>query len=349
VLDADDIRVGLDMSGFAFDVIDSNGSTIASIVTDHDGRTNEVRSAPGTLRVEQRQTPPWAARLDDGGPITFVLDADTDLAHTGPAHPDAARPDETPDAGAAPHAAGSYEVVYTNLVGDPSITTAARDHADGDGVVDLALGAATIVDTITYTDLVPGTRYVATGELMVRPTAPSTGVDQENSATPSGTPIAVQMIPSGIVASTEFVPNEHDGQVEVAFAVPADSPLSGHTIVVYQQLAIGSSSRVVATHPDPAAAEQTIRFAVDQPSPPPDSAPPSTAAPAPSTVAPTLPSTEPPRSTPSGQPAPLARTGSNGTRSTVTAGVSILLLGAALVLAARSSPTPPARRPDTPG
>ena len=39
----------------------------------------------------------------------------------------------------------------------------------GDRLVELDRGDATVIDTVTYSGLVPGTRYVASGELLIRP------------------------------------------------------------------------------------------------------------------------------------------------------------------------------------
>jgi hypothetical protein len=279
------------------------------------------------------------------------------------------------------------EIVYTNLVPAASITTAARDARDGDQLIDLSLGDATIIDTVTHADLVPGTEYVLTGELMVRPTGTHSpadsppddtddeidadadadaGADARHSVIGAGTTgfdtvasstvALAEMIPSGIVATTTFVASEPDGDVDVTFSVPADSPLSGHVVVVFQQLSVASSGRAVATHADPDATEQTLRFA--DPPPPtittttttttttsstptaPTPAPTSTTEPTPEQAPPTTapaPTTSTSTTTTIATPAPprLVRTGSNSTGPATLGAVVLLLLGAGLLAATR--------------
>jgi hypothetical protein len=244
-----------------------------------------------------------------------------------------------------------------------SIRTAARDALDGDQVVDLAEGDATIVDTVRHSGLVPGTAYVVSGELMVRPSDGGTAAGDSSGETivagstatetvASSTVALVEMIPTGITGSTTFVPSESDGQVEVEFTVPADSPLVGHVVVVYQRLAVASSGRIVAVHADPDAVEQTVRFADitppttvppadDRPSPPPTTAPDVAAAPpttAPPTTAPSTTGAPPSAPVASTTPRPtpgLASTGSGAAGSTLLSGVALLLLGVGALIAAR--------------
>ena len=154
------------------------------------------------------------------------------------------------------------------------------------------------------------------------------------------------MIATGITSSQAFVPIGPDGSIDVEFAVPANSPLRGNTIVVFQRVVVASSGRVVATHADPDALEQTIRVAVPTPptsttiavEPPP---PPTTSrATSPTTSPPTSPATSPPSSTapptsPPATPPTLPRTGTDGSRSLATTALTLLLLGVALLSVAR--------------
>jgi len=196
--------------------------------------------------------------------------------------------------------------------------------------VDLALGDATIVDTISYTALVPGTEYTVAGEFMV-----------------AGSAVAVpEMIGTGIVASSTFVPIAPDGTVDVVFTVPGDSPLLGHVVVVYQYLSVAASGRIVAEHADPDAIEQTIRFTEPVPPPetttPPPATTPDTTAPAPTTTTTTTttPSTTtfPTTTSPPPPERSLPRTGGDGSRTMAAAGLAILLLGLALLLASVRAP-----------
>ena len=247
VLDDADVQGDRDMSGFEFEVTGAGGDPVARVVTAADGRAPLLEAAAGTYTITEVGRPSWAAGLGDGGPVTFTHDT----------------------AGTS----DIREVTYTNEVPTPSISTSAHDGRDGDRMVGLAAGGATIVDTVSHTGLVPGTEYVISGELMVRPGGRSASAADASAgetiaagrtadATVASSTVALaEMIPTGVAGSTTFVPGRPDGEIDVEFTVPADSPLVGHDVVVYQQLAIASSGRVVAVHADPHAVEQTVRFA----------------------------------------------------------------------------------------
>jgi LPXTG-motif cell wall-anchored protein len=173
------------------------------------------------------------------------------------------------------------------------------------------------------------------------------------------------MIPTGITGSTTFVPDQPNGIVEVTIAVPADSPLRGHVVVVYQQLTIAASGRVVARHTDPDAADQTIRFADVAPTTTTTTATTAvvtttTAAPASTTepvitttttaAAPASPTPPPPPTPPAATPArpALPRTGNSGVQATALAGLALVVFGLAL-LAAVSRRRPPRSTTPTAG
>lgn len=299
VLDAADVQGARDMSGFEFDVHAANGQPIGRLTTGVDGRTPTIDTTGGNYTVAETAGPSWADGLIDGGPITFAFDPENASGNT-------------------------VEVAYTNAVPTASITTAASDASDGDHVVDLVLGEAVIVDRVSYTALVPGSRYVVSGELMVR--------------------TATEMVGTGNVASTTFVPGAANGTVDVVFTVPGDSPLLGRVVVVYQQLSVAASARVVAVHADPAATEQTIRFAEPAPTTTPVTTPTTTP-----TTSPTSTTTSMPVTTTTTTTAPIAaappvdrtlpRTGGDGSLPIAAAGLVILLTGLVLVLAtARARP-----------
>ena len=381
VLDAGDVQGLRDMSGFEFDVTDASGASIGRLTTGADGRTPTIDTIGGAHTITEVAQPSWADGLIDGGPITF---------------------DFEPGGNAMPEST-THVITYTNVVPTISITTAASDASDGDQVVDLGLGDAAIVDTVAYTALVPGTEYVVTGELMVRPTADGASRADASRADASGAdasgadasgadasatagadasatagadasgatgtrPVASsavavpEMIGTGIVASTTFVPDGPDGSVDVVFTVPGDSPLLGHVVVVYQRLAVAASGRIVAEHADPDAVEQTIRFAepipttipTTAPTTAPTTGPPTVATPVPSpttttTTTPTTTTTTPPATTtpPTTSPPPaersLPRTGGDGSRPSAAAGLAMLLLGLGLLLATVRAPS--TRRP----
>ena len=203
------------MSGFEFEVATADATVIGRLTTAADGRTPPIEAVAGTYTIREIGRPSWAGGLGDPGAVTFTFEP-TDV-----------REDDS----------DVREIVYVNTVPPASISTAARDAADGDHVVDLERGAATIIDTVTYTSLVPGTGYVVTGELMVRPSiargdgdhpteAITTGTDPAGATVASSAIELTEMIPTGITGSTSFVPDRPDGSVDVEFTLPADSPLT---------------------------------------------------------------------------------------------------------------------------
>jgi LPXTG-motif cell wall-anchored protein len=257
MLDPADIGTGRDLSGFEFtvsavaDVADTgtvagDTGTVAGgdadnaddvvVRTDASGTTPTIELPVGRYRVVEQATPDWAADLVDGGPIEVDVDASDTVV----------------------------EAVYTNAEPVASITTAARDGADGDQMIDLTQGDATVIDSVAYRGLVPGTEYVAVGELMRRtdpPSADGAAADGGDDADAGGGGVdsaGVAMAPTGVVGSTTFVAEASSGTVDVSFVVPADSPLLGHAVVVFQRIEVRSSARVVATHHDATSVEQTV-------------------------------------------------------------------------------------------
>ncbi|WP_353707668.1 VaFE repeat-containing surface-anchored protein [Cellulosimicrobium sp. ES-005] len=116
----------------------------------------------------------------------------------------------------------------------PVIGTSLVDSADGDRV--LPWDGGTVVDTVSYQNLVPGTEYTVTGEL-VR-TSDGTG--------------------TGITGSTTFTPAEPNGSVDVSFVVPAGH--AGETLVAFEELRAGTDTTAVpvAEHTDLDDAAQTV-------------------------------------------------------------------------------------------
>lgn len=97
------------------------------------------------------------------------------------------------------------------------IATEATDKSDGDHNL-IAGRDATIVDTVTYTNLIPGKEYTISGVLM-------------NQAT--GEPLMVG--DTQVTAETTFVPNQSDGTIQLEFSFDA-SGLEGTTVVVFEHL-----------------------------------------------------------------------------------------------------------------
>lgn len=122
--------------------------------------------------------------------------------------------------------------VTWNALPSPSIGTTLVDKADGDHTI--PAGGGIVVDTIAYQDLVPGTQYTASGELMRT---------SDGSAT-------------GITGSTTFTPTQPDGTVDVEFSVPAGH--AGQSLVAFEELRVTGEAPVVASHEDINDAAQTV-------------------------------------------------------------------------------------------
>ncbi|MCK7677735.1 VaFE repeat-containing surface-anchored protein [Corynebacterium sp. CCM 9186] len=116
----------------------------------------------------------------------------------------------------------------------PKIGTRARDREDSDQI--LAFDGGIVVDTVSYTGLIPGERYTLTGVL----------VDGE-------THKAID-----VTARRVFTPEGADGSVDVEFTVPAG--YAGRKLVAFERLFSGddTTAEPVAVHEDPEDAGQTV-------------------------------------------------------------------------------------------
>lgn len=122
----------------------------------------------------------------------------------------------------------------------PEIKTSAADGADGDKEV-TAEGKATIVDTVKYTGLVPGTEYELRGTLMDAETGVALkGADGKE-----------------ITASAKFTPQAQDGTQDVTFAFDA-SALGGAKTVVFEKLFVDGT--LIGSHEDPTDKDQTVEI-----------------------------------------------------------------------------------------
>lgn len=122
----------------------------------------------------------------------------------------------------------------------PEIKTSAADGADGDKEV-TADGKATIVDTVKYTGLVPGTEYGLQGTLMDAETGEALrGVDGKE-----------------ITASAKFTPQAQDGTKDVTFTFDA-SALGGAKTVVFEKLFVDGT--LIGSHEDPTDKDQTVEI-----------------------------------------------------------------------------------------
>ena len=100
----------------------------------------------------------------------------------------------------------------------PEIQTNAADGLDGDKEV-ISDHKATVVDTVSYKNLVPGKEYKVSGTLMVKETG-------EALLDADGNPVT---------ASTTFTPEKREGSVDVVFEFDADL-LAGKKLVAFEKL-----------------------------------------------------------------------------------------------------------------
>ena len=123
----------------------------------------------------------------------------------------------------------------------PSMKTFAKLQ-DGSKTAMVPAGTETvrIIDTITYTNLVPGEKYKVSGSLMNA----SDGLVIRNSN--SGQPY---------IAEAEFIPEEANGTVDVVFE-PYFIDVKGLKVVVFESLMLGRST--IATHNDLDDADQAV-------------------------------------------------------------------------------------------
>lgn len=122
----------------------------------------------------------------------------------------------------------------------PEIKTSAADGADGDKEV-TADGKATIVDTVKYTGLVPGTEYELQGTLMDAEIGEALkGADGKE-----------------ITASAKFTPQAQDGSQDVTFTFDA-SALGGAKTVVFEKLFVDGT--LIGSHEDPTDKDQTVEI-----------------------------------------------------------------------------------------
>ncbi|MEV4669470.1 VaFE repeat-containing surface-anchored protein [Microbacterium sp. LWO12-1.2] len=122
----------------------------------------------------------------------------------------------------------------TTAVPAPVIGTSLVDSADGDRI--LPWNGGTVIDTVAYQNLVPGTQYTLTGELHDKADGTATG----------------------ITGSTTFTPETANGSVDVTFTVPVG--YAGGTLVAFERLHEGTDTtgEPLAVHEDIDDAAQTV-------------------------------------------------------------------------------------------
>lgn len=106
----------------------------------------------------------------------------------------------------------------------PEIKTTAKDGKDGDQEV-LAEKETSIIDTVSYKDLVTGLTYRVVGTLMDKETGKEVLID--------GKPV---------ISEATFKPENSEGTVEVTFTYDATF-LSGHDVVVFEKLYVSTGDK----------------------------------------------------------------------------------------------------------
>lgn len=160
----------------------------------------------------------------------------------------------------------------TIVFAEPKLRTSAHDTvSNSDAAVTNV--ATTIIDTVTYSNLITGKEYTVTGTLMIK----STGKELTDT---DGNPIT---------ASKTFTAENTDGSIEMEFTFNS-SLLAGESIVAFERLYF--NGREIATHTDINDGEQTVTF-TEPPTQPPTEPPTQPTEPTVPTEPPTQP-TEPP-------------------------------------------------------
>ena len=121
----------------------------------------------------------------------------------------------------------------------PEIKTSAKDEASNSQNA-LASKETTIVDTVNYTNLIPGKEYTVKGKLYDKKTKEALLVDGKE-----------------VTGETTFTPESASGSVDITFKFDS-SALKNQTIVVFEDLFIGEKQ--VATHSDINDKDQSIYF-----------------------------------------------------------------------------------------
>lgn len=160
----------------------------------------------------------------------------------------------------------------TIVFAEPKLRTSAHDTvSNSDAAVTNV--ATTIIDTVTYSNLITGKEYTVTGTLMIK----STGKELTDS---NGNPIT---------ASKTFTAENTDGSIEMEFTFNS-SLLAGESVVAFERLYY--NGREIAVHTDINDGGQTVTFTEPPTEPPTEPTEPPTEPTVPPTE-PTAPPTEP--------------------------------------------------------
>ena len=124
---------------------------------------------------------------------------------------------------------------------DSSIGTTAKDQESGthEGI---AKKDVTIIDTVSYKNLIVGQEYTVKGKLMLKETGEPLRIDGKE-----------------ITAETTFVPEEADGSVDMKFTFDA-SALNKKSVVVFEK--VYADETEVAAHEDLEDDGQTVKYKI---------------------------------------------------------------------------------------
>ena len=128
----------------------------------------------------------------------------------------------------------------------PEIGTTATDAVDGDKNV-VTDGETTVVDTVSYANLIPGKEYTLTGTLMVK------GYDEDGNVTEEALMDANGNV---VTAQTTFTPEAASGTVDVTFTFDSSAIADGTELVAFESLERGDVE--LAAHADISDEAQTV-------------------------------------------------------------------------------------------
>lgn len=118
----------------------------------------------------------------------------------------------------------------------PAIETMAKDSSTKDHIANA--GKVTIIDTVSYKNLIPGQKYTLKGVLMDKETGKELIIGEKK-----------------VTAEKEFTPKETDKSVDLEYTFDA-SALAGRQVVVFEELYI--NGKLIAEHKDISDEGQTV-------------------------------------------------------------------------------------------
>ena len=209
-----DNKTGERMAGVEFDVIDvSNKKVIATLVTNENGfaTTASDSGTGGNLPYGE-----YIVREKDA-PVGYLPIEDIKINITE-----------------------HKKTITLNIKNTPAEIGTKAYFKDNNSKEILPAETVTIIDEVSYKNLIPGTEYRLEGTLMDTETSEPLLIDGEK-----------------VISETHFTPENSNGTVYMEFMIDA-SELSGKSITVFENLYIDET--LVASHADITDAEQTVRF-----------------------------------------------------------------------------------------